>query len=231
VTRSRESAPGRGSREHSRRGIDTASTPVLVIAGSDQVAAAIEAMLRGHPGWRVVVGSPPELAHVVDDLEPASVVMALPPQAAANALQALGNRPRLLPVILLSAEPHRVWTAQGRRAGVRGVLREDATAEELTAAVAATMAGLVVLHPAAVIARPAAGAGSRRVSEGTGLTPRELEILEMMAEGMSNRRIAARLGISGYTVKFHVASVLGKLGAATRTEAVTLGVRQGLISL
>jgi DNA-binding CsgD family transcriptional regulator len=53
----------------------------------------------------------------------------------------------------------------------------------------------------------------------------------MMAEGMSNRRIAVRLGISGYTVKFHVASVLGKLGAASRTEAVTLGVRQGLISL
>jgi DNA-binding CsgD family transcriptional regulator len=58
-----------------------------------------------------------------------------------------------------------------------------------------------------------------------------VEILEMMAEGMSNRRIAVRLGISGYTVKFHVASVLGKLGAASRTEAVTLGVRNGLISL
>jgi DNA-binding CsgD family transcriptional regulator len=55
------------------------------------------------------------------------------------------------------------------------------------------------------------------------LTPRELEILEMIAEGMSNRTIAAHLGISGYTVKFHVASILAKLGAASRTEAVTLG--------
>jgi len=231
VTRFRESAPGQGSRAPARRGIDTASTPVLVIAGSDRLAAAIEAMLRGHPEWRVVMGSPAELAHVVDDLEPASVVMALPPPAAASALQYLGSRPRVPPVILLAAEPLGAWTAQARRAGVRGVLRDDATAEELTAAVAATMAGLVVLHPTAVIARPIAAAGSRKVSEGTGLTPRELEILEMMAEGMSNRRIAARLGISGYTVKFHVASVLGKLGAATRTEAVTLGVRQGLISL
>ncbi len=231
MTKFRESAPGQGSRERSRPGIDTASTPVLVIAGSDRLAAAIEAMLRGHPGWRVVVGAPAELAHVVDDLEPASVVMALPPQAAAAALHTLGSRPRVPPVILLAAEPLGAWTAQARRAGVRGVLRDDATAEELTAAVAATMAGLVVLHPAAVIARPAPMAGSRRVSEGTGLTPRELEILEMMAEGMSNRRIAVRLGISGYTVKFHVASILGKLGAATRTEAVTLGVRHGLISL
>src|SRR5439155_848423 len=83
-------------------------------------------------------------------------------------------------------EPLGAWTAQARRAGVRGVLRDDATAEELTAAVAATMAGLVVLHPTAVIARPIAAARSRKVSERTGLTPRELEILEMMAEGMSN---------------------------------------------
>lgn len=229
MTQFRESPPGQGSR--SRRGIDTASTPVLLIAGSERLAAAIEAMLRSHPGWRVVVGTPAELAHVVDDIEPASVVMALPPQAAASALKTLGSRPRIPPVILLAAEPQGAWTAQARRAGVRGVLRDDATAEELTAAIAATMAGLVVLHPATLIARPAAVAGSRRVSEGTGLTPRELEILEMMAEGMSNRRIAVRLGISGYTVKFHVASVLGKLGAASRTEAVTLGVRQGLISL
>ena len=231
MTQFRGSPPGQGRPERSQPGIDTASTPVLVIAGSDRLAAAIEAMLRGHPAWRVVVGSPAELAHVVDDLEPASVVMALPPPAAASALRNLGSRPRVPPVILLAAEPLGAWTAQARRAGVRGVLRDDATAEELTAAVAATMAGLLVLHPAAVIARPAAVAGSRRVSEGTGLTPRELEILEMLAEGMSNRRIAVRLGISGYTVKFHVASILGKLGAATRTEAVTLGVRHGLISL
>jgi DNA-binding NarL/FixJ family response regulator len=231
VTQFRESAPGQGSRERARRDSGTASTPVLVVAGSNRLAAAIEAMLRGHPGWRVVVGAPAELAHVVDDLEPASVVMALPPQAAASALQTLGGRPQIPPVILLAEEPLGAWTARARRAGVRGVLRDDATAEELTAAVAATMAGLIVLHPAALIARPAAVAGSRRASERTGLTPREVEILEMMAEGMSNRRIAARLGISGYTVKFHVASVLGKLGAATRTEAVTLGVRQGLISL
>jgi DNA-binding NarL/FixJ family response regulator len=231
VTQFRESPPGQGSRERSRRGIGTASRPVLVIAGSGRLAAAIEAMLGGHPGWRVVVGAPAELAHVVDDLEPASVVMALPPPAAASALRTLGSRSRIPPVILLAAEPHGAWTVPFRRAGVRGVLRDDATAEELTAAVAATMAGLVVLHPAALIARPAGMAGSRGVSEGTGLTPRELEILEMMAEGMSNRRIAIRLGISGYTVKFHVASVLGKLGAASRTEAVTLGVRQGLISL
>jgi len=208
----------------------TSPPAVLVIAGSEQRAAVIEAKLRGRRDWRVVLVAAAELAHAVDDLEPACVVMALSRAAAASALQTLARRPRLPPVILLAGEPHEAWTAPARRAGVRGVLGEDATAEELIAAVAATMAGLVVLHPAAVIARPLPVSGPRRVSETT-LTPRELEILEMMAEGMSNRRIAARLGISGYTVKFHVASVLGKLGAASRTEAVTLGVRHGLISL
>ena len=63
------------------------------------------------------------------------------------------------------------------------------------------------------------------------MTIREVEILDMLAEGLGNRAIARRLGISAYTVKFHVASVLGKLGAATRTEAVTLALRRGLISL
>ena len=63
------------------------------------------------------------------------------------------------------------------------------------------------------------------------LTPREIEVLELLAEGRSNKSIAERLGISDQTVKFHVASILAKLGAANRTEAVRLAVRRGLISL
>jgi DNA-binding NarL/FixJ family response regulator len=63
------------------------------------------------------------------------------------------------------------------------------------------------------------------------LTPRETEVLELLAEGLSNKAIAARLGISDQTVKFHVASIGGKLGAANRTEAVRLAVRRGLIAL
>jgi ATP/maltotriose-dependent transcriptional regulator MalT len=63
------------------------------------------------------------------------------------------------------------------------------------------------------------------------LTPREIEVLELLAEGLPNRAIAARLGISDQTVKFHVASISGKLGAANRTDAVRRGVRRGLITL
>jgi DNA-binding NarL/FixJ family response regulator len=63
------------------------------------------------------------------------------------------------------------------------------------------------------------------------LTPREREVLELLAEGLSNKGIGARLGISDQTVKFHVASIAGKLGAANRTDAVRLAVRRGLLTI
>src|SRR5437867_6655415 len=63
------------------------------------------------------------------------------------------------------------------------------------------------------------------------LTPREIDVLELLAEGLANKAIAARLGISDQTVKFHVASICGKLGAANRTDAVRRAVRRGLITL
>lgn len=63
------------------------------------------------------------------------------------------------------------------------------------------------------------------------LTPRELEVLEVLAEGLSNKAIAARLGITEHTVKFHVSAIFAKLGAENRTDAVRRGVRRGLITL
>jgi DNA-binding NarL/FixJ family response regulator len=63
------------------------------------------------------------------------------------------------------------------------------------------------------------------------LTPREVQVLELLAEGLSNKTIAGRLGISDQTVKFHVAAIAGKLGAANRTDAVRRAVRRGLITL
>ena len=66
---------------------------------------------------------------------------------------------------------------------------------------------------------------------GVALTPRELQVLELLAEGLPNKAIAARLGISDQTVKFHVASIAAKLGATNRTDAVRLALRRGLLTL
>lgn len=63
------------------------------------------------------------------------------------------------------------------------------------------------------------------------LTARELEVVELLAQGLSNKTIAARLGISDQTVKFHVASIAGKLGAVNRTDAVRLAIRRGLVTI
>ena len=86
-------------------------------------------------------------------------------------------------------------------------------------------AGLLALDPLS-IPRPEIGESLQEE-----LTPREVDVLRLLAEGYANREIANRLGISEHTIKFHIRSILGKLGASTRTEAVTRGFRAGLIDL
>jgi len=108
----------------------------------------------------------------------------------------------------------------------------DVTAEQIIAAVHAAAAGLQVtpvedgvgLLPRAQMHEPV-----EEIVEP--LTPREMDVLEMLAEGLSNKMIAHRLSISDHTAKFHVNSILAKLNAGTRTEAVTRGIRLGLIKI
>jgi two-component system, NarL family, response regulator YdfI len=202
--------------------------PIFVVADS-ALTARVEAILRRDPAVRVVVLDAAALTTLDTGGERPIVVLAMPPPVTTRILERLRALPRPPAVILLAAAPREAWTSRARRSGVRAVLGRDVSAEELTAAVAATRAGLLVLHADALTGVPAASA--LLPGEASTLTARELQILELMAEGMRNRAIAGRLKISRYTVKFHVASLLAKLGARSRTEAVTLGVRQGLISL
>jgi len=123
-------------------------------------------------------------------------------------------------------------------AGVRAVLPNDISPDQLVAALEAAANGLVVLHPTQSLTPvnthgfPRSRARSRELEEfAEALTPRESEVLQMLASGLGNKEIAAKLSISEHTVKFHVASILGKLGATSRTEAVSLGIRRGLILL
>jgi two-component system, NarL family, response regulator YdfI len=137
-------------------------------------------------------------------------------------------------IVLLTDRPGGVWSTEVLGAGVRAILPADVPPDQLVAALQAASAGLVVLHPSDVnAALPAAAtATSQSLAElAEPLTRREREVLQMLAAGLGNKEIAARLNISDHTAKFHVASILGKLGAATRTEAVSLGIRRGLILL
>jgi len=115
------------------------------------------------------------------------------------------------------------------RIGARAVLSTELSRGRILAALEAVSQGFVVTAPAANPVRGAAPppVGSLELVEP--LTSRELEVLRLLALGLANKQIAARLNISDHTVKFHVAAILGKLGAASRTEAVAIGMRSGLI--
>ena len=210
-------------------GRPAASITALIAAESPLAAARVEALLRGRPALEVVVSAPRELARRLDEHPGAIVVLALESAETARALDLIGGVPSVEAVVLLAADPSAAWTAQARRSGVRAVLRADTTADELATAIDAVRAKLVVLHPEALKSSRAARAPQTKGP--VALTPREQEILEALAEGLSNRLIAGRLAISSQTVKFHVAAILAKLGAGSRTEAVTFALRQGLIAL
>ena len=210
--------------------IRTPAAPIVVVADSPLAAARIEALLRHEKTAYVLIASPGEIASVAEEHAPCIVILSMSAPAVTRALERLASVPRMPPVIVLASAPLEAWTARARRSGVRAVLRHDAGAEELAAAVAATHAGLLALHPDAVLGASTPVTASPAAAAVT-LTAREIEVLEMMAEGMSNRAIARHLKISSHTVKFHVASVLTKLGVRSRTEAVTAGIRHGVISL
>jgi len=112
-----------------------------------------------------------------------------------------------------------------------GWVSRAATADDLAAALRAVVAGFVVVEPGSL--RPPRGAAVDGAAAGGGgpLTPRELEVLRWLALGLPNKAIALKLGISEHTVKFHVGSVLSKLDAGSRTEAVTTAARRGLLTL
>jgi len=135
-----------------------------------------------------------------------------------------------VPTLLLVDHPDAPFARTALGAGAAGVLARSAHADELLSAIEAVRAGLLVIDPAAREAfEPAAVRG--RAAEIGDLTERERQVLAMLAAGISNRRIAQRLAIAENTVKAHVAAIFGKLGATTRTEAVTIALRRGLVML
>jgi len=128
-------------------------------------------------------------------------------------------------LLLLSDEPPPPSAFAGFSAAW-GVLPLEASREELVAAVHALAEGLVVGTPRFFRSRPPLPDG-----ESPPLSERELEVLDLLARGLANKQIAAALGITEHTVKFHVSSIYTKLNVNNRAEAVSRGVRQGLIAL
>jgi len=154
-------------------------------------------------------------------------------EALQEKLLRLGAVTEELNLVILVDEPQGNWVTEAIRLGVRAVLPQEATGEEIVATVIAAATGLVILHSDLidVLLSILPSAARSLPPESQALTPREIKVLTMLAEGLGNKAIARRLNISEHTVKFHVGSIFSKLNASSRTEAVTLGARQGLIML
>ena len=222
-------------------------TRVLVLSPIPALRAGLRALLSADPDLEVVAAGasladlPEELA-AGEEGAPSAQRVAI---ATAGALDEAGYRllakhPDLaLLLITDEAAEAQELAVQIMKGQPWGLLLPEASAEALQAAVHALAEGLVVLSPEALHALLLTGEmAGRTAPEGLGddsavehLTAREVEVLRLVAQGLTNKQIGAALGISEHTVKFHVSSIYGKLGASNRSEAVRIGARQGWVPL
>ena len=213
---------------------EPAISNVIIFAGFPAVRAGLAALIAANPGLRPRTMEPlGELASPWFGEAGASTVLlidlgSVDPAAVAAIAAAYPD----VPQVLISADD--AVPPASVSAGAIGVLSPEADSGMLGAAVHGVLAGLTVVDPAIAASwqspRPAL-----TVAETLGpldlLTEREHQVLELVAAGLPNKAIARELAISEHTVKFHVGSVLAKLGAGSRTEAVTLATRRGLLTI
>jgi DNA-binding NarL/FixJ family response regulator len=202
---------------------------VAIAAWSEPACAEIEALLASTQDLRFVGAAPlPELADLLDRTSPDVLIIDLGSDPEAPIAIAAG--------VVLPATVVLGWGAASDRppieAGVRAVLLDRLPGGRLLAAVRAVAMGLLVFDEGAMVPGFPGGDDRRREPERVEtLTAREGEVLQLLAEGLSNKEIARSLEISEHTVKFHLSAVFGKLGAASRTEAVATGIRRGLVMI
>lgn len=190
---------------------------VLLNVSSPALRAGLRALLSSDKAIKVVA-SPDSL----DEESEADVIITS--ASLASRVDNETDSPSLAAILLLSDDQLNVREMM-RSAQVWGILPTDASAEELTAAIHALSQGLIVGTSTLLFESE-----SEPVEHGP-LTDRELEVIGLLAKGLANKQIAAALGISEHTVKFHVSSIYTKLNVTNRTEAVRAGLRGGWIAL
>jgi two-component system, NarL family, response regulator YdfI len=209
---------------------------VFIVAASTLARSGLQNLLADR-GVEVVGGAPDidSIEGALTDGEADALVIDASGENAQSLLDSLtrSDLASEIPSVVLAGNSPPSWPSEALRNGVRAVLPVGASRDQLAATLQAVAAGLLVLHPAEIAAvLPAATPASQSLTElAEPLTRREREVLQMLAAGLANKEIASRLNISDHTAKFHVASILGKLGAASRAEAVTQGIRRGLVLL
>jgi DNA-binding NarL/FixJ family response regulator len=214
---------------------DARAIRVLVVAHYASVRAGLHAILAGQPGIAVVGDVPgsAELDTVLSNSDINVVVYDHFEEDGSRLLSSVAGN--VSGIVVLGEETALLRDLAETPFNGWAYLNKETGGEELVAAVRAVAAGLMVIDHTALSAlsfqaRSLLDSGLESREETT-LTAREMEVLKLMASGLPNKTIAAQLRISSHTAKFHVASILAKLGAASRTEAVAVGVRKGLLAL
>lgn len=168
----------------------------------------------------------PFLRSLMSETQADVALIGMPPDTpSAAATEWLFELMESTPVVLLTPEPDPAVFNRIRRAGAGGFLQSNAPCGQIAQAIKAAASGLTVFDGSLA---PLASADEAMPEP---LTPREAEVLQLLADGLGTKDIASGLGISEHTIRFHIRSILGKLGAASRTEAVARGLRSGLIEL
>lgn len=209
-------------------------TSVYIVGEAALARRGLEERLRG-PGIEIrsIAASIAELeeSYRFDDLPRGVIVTSDVPRQLAVVLEqaAASDLFHDVPIVFFPdfASPS-YDPATAVRMGARSVLSRELSRAQIVAALEAVSLGFAVSGPVANAVRSVHPLPAE-VAEP--LTARELDVLRLLALGLANKQIAARLKISEHTVKFHVAAILGKLGASGRTEAVAIGIRTGLILL
>ena len=206
---------------------------VLIGARSEVVRAGLTSLLTADPMFQVVGTFSIDDLTRVEDLQPEVVLLDLDSPSDESLSAAIQSGGALVnsSLMILTEDPESL-AVDVLGSGLRAILPRYATPEEIIAAIQAAATGLVALHPDifdSMLSRIRPGQQSELDPSGQILTPREIEVLRMIAEGLGNKEIASKLSISDHTVKFHISSIFAKLGASNRAEAVTLGIRHGLI--
>ncbi len=206
---------------------------VLVVANSAIARAGLEALVRADPRF-TVVGEGYRTGDVVAltrEHQPDVLPVGASEPAAWARFQVLSQVPGGPGIVLLATHFSRSELRRALQSGVRAVLPHDVNPVEIAAAIEAVACDLAVVTADDLesLLPAATDPDDGEFVAGEPLTARETKVLTMLAEGAANREIAGRLRISEHTVKFHVSSILAKLGAATRTEAVARGFKEGLI--
>ena len=203
---------------------------ILIVAEDSLARTGLAGVLAAHADVRVVGQSAVrgDLDVMLRAGRPDVVVWDLGWNAEAS-LDAMAEHASDFPpiVALLGGPEH---TAEAIRSGARGLVGREADVDTLAAAVLAVWRGLRVIDPGLEPLQP--GVDDRPIPPPLEpLTGRELDVLRLVAEGLPNKAIAARLGVSDHTVKFHLNAILRKLGAQSRTDAVVRATRLGLLLL